>query len=146
MNYVDFGNIVFTLNMRIRMIRDTLRLSLSPEFFLEKSVDDLVFIDGVLKILCQTLAESNGQYGGNGEFEYASDAEWQFSQLLTEFLLESSPFSSSIVPETRKKIAALRDNSDTRRRTVEGHSFLEEIAQTVPVVSSAELSGLLKGV
>jgi len=146
MNPLTFEDTIFILNMRIRMIRDTLRLNPPPELFLEKSLDDLGFIDGVLEALVRTFLENGNHYNGNGESDYISDTEWQFIQLLTEFSLESSPFSAGIFPETMEKIAALRRASDARRKAVEGSGLPSEIAQAEPVVTSAEMNGLLGGV
>ncbi|MDR0290803.1 MAG: hypothetical protein LBI06_07705 [Treponema sp.] len=129
--------------MRIRLVRDTLRLNPPPELFLERSMDDLTFVNGVLEILVRTFLENSNRHGGNGEADYISDTEWQFTQLLTEFSLESSPFSAASFPETTQKIAALREASNSRRKTIEGFGFPTETAQAEPVVSSAELSGLL---
>ena len=145
MNPFNFEDTIFILNMRIRMIRDTLRLNPPPELFLEKSLDDLAFIDNVLEALVRTFLE-NGNHYGNGESDYISDTEWQFIQLLTEFSLESSPFSAGIFPETLEKIAVLRRASDVRRKAVEGSGLPSEIAQAEPVVTSAEMNGLLGGV
>jgi len=146
MDRLNFEDTIFILNMRIRMIRDTLRLTPPPELFLEKSLDDLEFIDSVLEELVRSFTESGSQYDRNGEFEYISDTEWQLSQLLTEFSLESSPFSAQTFPETIEKIAALRSSSNIRRKTLEETSVPLEIAHAEPVVSSAELNGLLGGV
>ena len=146
MNNAGFEDIVFIVNMRIRMIRDTLRLNPPPDMFLEKSLDDLAFIDWVLACLTQSLAESEGRYGGYNGYTYISDAEWQFSQLLTEFSLESSLFSSSIYGETRARITMLREASDGRRKAMEESELPSEMAKSEPVVSSAELSGLLEGI
>ena len=139
MNSAGFEDSIFIVNMRIRMIRDTLRLNPSPELFLEKCLDDLSFIDRVLTFLAGMLTT-------NEEYIYASDAEWQFSQLLTEFSMESSPFSSNVYIETREKIAVLRETSNERRKTMEESDLPVEMAKAEPVVSSAELSGLLGGV
>ena len=119
------------------MIRDTLRLSPPPELFLEKSLDDLGFLNDI-------LANLTDQYNGNGEFDGISDAEWQFNQLLTEFSLDSSPFRVRDFPETWEKITELRRESDSRRKTLENSAIPAETARTEPVVSSAELNGLLE--
>ena len=139
----SFEDTIFILNIRIRMIKDTLRLNPPPELFLERTLDDLAFIDTTLELLTETLIKNLSQYGGNGEFEYLSDTEWQFSQLLTEFSLESSPFSVTIFPETQKTINMLRENGNVRRKTIAEYTLEAEIALAEPVVSSAELSGLL---
>jgi len=145
MNSASFQDSVFLVNMRIRMVRDTLRLNPPAELFLEKNLEDLVFADKILAVLAQTLVSGEGQYGGSGEFSYASDAEWQLSQLLTEFTVESGPFSCSANPEIREKITALRDASDARRKAIEEAEQSSGMANADPVVSSAELNSLLGG-
>jgi hypothetical protein len=145
MNSLNFEDTIFILNMRIRMIRDTLRLNPPPELFLEKSLDDLAFVDSILEVLVRTFLENGSHYNGNGESDYIADTEWQFTQLLTEFSLESSPFSTGVFPETMQKITALRRSSDTRRKAIEGSGLPSEIAQAEPVVTSAEMNGLLGG-
>ena len=145
MNSAGFQDTVFLVNMRIKMVRDTLHLSPPAELFLEKCLEDLVFIDKVLALLAQALADGGDQYGGNGEFSLASDAEWQLSQLLTEFAVESGPFSISANPEIREKITALREASDARRKVIEEAEQSSDMSNADPVVSSAELNSLLGG-
>lgn len=146
MNSAGFEDAIFIINMRIRMIRDTLRLNPPPELFLEKYLDDLAFIDWVLAYLVQALEVNGEKFVRNNEYAYASDTEWQFNQLLTEFSLESGLFSSCTDDETRQRIAVLREESDGRRKTLEEADLSPETAKAEPVVSSAELSSLLGGI
>jgi|TergutMp193P3_1026864.scaffolds.fasta_scaffold263436_1 hypothetical protein len=146
MDRLNYEDSIFILNMRIRLIRDTLHLNPPSELFLEKSLDDLAFIAGALELLIRTIMENSDQYSGHGETEYLSDTEWQFNQALTEFSLETSPFSANIYPETMQKIATMRASSETRRKIIEANGHPLEIAQSEPVVTSAELNGLLGGV
>jgi hypothetical protein len=143
MNRLSFEDTIFILNLQIKMIKDTLCLDPPPELFIEKSLGDFAFIDSVLHTLVRIILENNSQ---NGEAEYISDTEWQFSQLLTEFSLESSPFSAHFLPETMQKITVLRNASNTRRKAIEATVLPSEIAQAEPVVSSVELSSLLGGI
>ena len=145
MDRLNYEDSIFILNMRIRTIRDTLRLNPPPELFLQKSLDDLAFIAGALELLIRTIMENIDQYSGHGEAEYLSDTEWQFNQVLTEFSLETSPFSANIFPETMQKITTMRTSSEARRKIIEENQPLEVI-QSEPVVTSAELNGLLGGV
>jgi len=144
MNSASFEDSVFILNMRIRTIKDTLRLRPPPELFLEKCLDDLVFIDHILAALAASLKENNNYNNTNGEFDNLMDAEWQFSQLLLEFSNESSPFPANAFPQTKEKIAALRDSSDKRRRAFD-EIKIPTNTSTEPVVSSAELNSLFGG-
>lgn len=138
MNNAAFEDTIFVINMRIRMIRDILSLNPPAELFLEKCLDDLVFVDWVLSCL-------GDQCGGMYEVDYASDTEWQFSQLLTEFAMETSPFAAGVFRQAGAKIALLRSSSDARRKALEESGVSAEMAKAEPVVSSAELSGLLGG-
>jgi len=136
MNNITIEDTIFIIGMRMRMIRDTLRLNPPADLFLEKSLDDLSFINHVLISLSQTISENS-----SGFVDYLLDTEWQFSQLLIEFSIDSSPFSIRAFPDTREKIASLRTESDTRRKTLE-ESFVLAGDLAEPVVSSAEMSGL----
>ena len=141
MSSISIEDTIFIISMRMRMIRDTLRLNPPPNFFLEKCLDDLSFINNILVSLSQMIT---GNTGDGALVDYLLDTEWQFSQLLIEFSIDSSPFSGRAFPNTRGKIAALRSDSDARRKALEESLALEgDIAE--PVVSSAELSGLLGG-
>jgi hypothetical protein len=146
MNYINFEDIIFILNMRIRMVRDILRLNPPPELFMEKSLDDLIFVDRILCDLTNRLTENNDYNGRNIEFDYVSDSEWQFNQLLTEFVLDSGPFSVQAFPEITQRIASLRVASDLRRKSLDESDAPVELARSEPVVSSAEMNGLLGAV
>jgi len=139
MSTIAIEDTIFITGMRMRMIRDTLRLNPPPDLFLEKSLDDLCFINNILISLSQMITENS-----SGFVDYILDTEWQFSQLLMEFSVDSSPFSIRAFPDTREKIASLRAQSDARRKTLE-ESFVLAGDLAEPVVSSAELSGLLGG-
>jgi len=136
MNTIIIEDTIFIIGMRMRMIRDTLRLNPPADLFLEKSLDDLCFINHVLVSLGQMITEND-----SGFVDYLLDTEWQFSQLLIEFSVDSSPFSIRAFPDTREKIASLRAESDTRRKTLE-ESFVLAGDLAEPVVSSAEMNGL----
>jgi hypothetical protein len=144
MNSAGFEDSVFILNMRIRTIKDTLRLRPPPELFLEKYLDDLVFIDHVLAVLAASLKENNNYNNTNGEFDNLMDAEWQFSQLLLEFSNESSPFSANAFPQTKEKITVLRDSSDKRRRAFD-EIKLPANTSDEPLVGFAEMNSLFGG-
>jgi len=139
MNTIVVEDTIFIVGMQMKMIRDTLRLNPPPDLFLEKSIDDLCFINHILVSLSKII---NGNNGGSGFIDYILDIEWQFSQLLIEFSVDSSPFSIRAFPDTREKIMSLRAESDARRKILE-ESFVLAGDLEEPVVSTAELSGLL---
>jgi hypothetical protein len=140
MSTIAIEDTIFIVCMRMRMIRDTLRLNPPPDLFLDKCLDDLCFINHILVSLARMITENSG-----GFVDYLLDTEWQFSQILLEFSVDSSPFSIRAFPVTREKIASLRSESDARRKALE-ESFVLAGDLAEPVVSSAEISGLLGGI
>jgi hypothetical protein len=139
MNAIIVEDTIFIVGMQMRMIRDTLRLNPPADLFLEKCLDDLCFINHILVSLSKMISENSGE---NGFVDYVLDIEWQFSQLLIEFSVDSSPFSMRNFPDTREKITSLRSESDARRKTLE-ESFVLAGDIEEQVVSSVELNNLL---
>jgi hypothetical protein len=143
--HINFEDNLFIINIRIRMIRDLLRLDPDTGLFLEKTVDDLEFIDRTLESLMKNLNENTRLLDRELKFDNLSDIEWQFSQLLAEFTEDSSPFSPAQFPEIQDRIFRLKNTAAARRKTVNEAAVLSDHAQTEPVVSPAELNELLKG-
>ena len=144
MNRLNFEDTIFILNMRIRLLRDTLRLNSPPELFLDKTMDDLDFLDGILDTFTRDLVENENSNQFAAELvDYITDTEWQFSQLLNEFSANSGPLSANVFPQVQEKITVLSVNSNIRRSLVDKSDILAETAQTEPGVSSAEFIGLL---
>ena len=143
MNNNIFSDTIFILNMRIRMINDTLKLNPDPELFLDRSMDDIEFIDRILSYTAQKLMDNIAS--SNDEYDNVLDAEWQFNQLLTEFSLDTCPFSVRAFPKIQDKINSLRISSSNRRKTLEETGISSQAIQVEPVTSSAEMSGLLGG-
>ncbi|MDR1586510.1 MAG: hypothetical protein LBS57_03535 [Treponema sp.] len=140
--HINFEDNIFILNVRIRMIHDTLTIEADPGLFLEKTLDDLEFISGVLDALLANLIENVKFIERNSEFNNLSDLEWQFDQLLTRFCNGRDGISAVQYPGIQEKLLLLKSRSAARRKTIDGSNVSGE--QTEPVVSSDELSELLK--
>jgi len=173
MGIAGFEDTVFLLNIRIRMVRDTIRLNPPDNLFMESCLGDIAFIDRVLAVLAAQITENaeqqnvgetgdsadaqtgNDAADGNANnaatktdtsvLDYATDTEWQFSQLLTEFLLESNSFSANTSQEDRSKVVALRESSDSRRKAFEKLFMSTPDGLSEQVVSPTELSILFGG-
>lgn len=142
--HINFEDNLFLLNGRIRLIRDLLRLDGDPSLFLGKTLDDLRFIDTVLETLTHNLIENTRLFDRELEFDHLSDVEWQHGQLLLEFAGEAGPFPASRFPEIREELARLRERSDGRSVAVATSAGPAEQVSSEPVVSSLELSELLR--
>ena len=144
--HVNFEDIIFTLNTRIRMLGDLLLLDIDTELFFQKSIDDLKFIGFVLETLTEKLIANPDFPNREREADNILDAEWQFNRLLSKFAGESSPFSAALFPELRGHISGLLTDSNTRCLAIDKFNTPLKHYQPEAVVSQAELSGLLKGV
>jgi hypothetical protein len=142
--YINFEDNLFILNVRIRMIRDLLRLDPDPGLFLERTVDDLEFIDKALESLMGSLNENIRLFDRDIAFNHLSDIEWQFSQLLIEFAGDSSPLSPDKFPQIRERFSRITDSEAVRRKAIEGAAVPAGQSRTEPVVSQAEMSELLR--
>ena len=141
---VNFEDSIFILMMRIRMIRDIITLDADPELFLEKTLDDISFADHCLRILLGDLQENNRLIEREELLEHLSELEWQFSQVLQELLDHDGNISIREIPPVQEKIAAFRNSSLERRKIAGNLMPVEGSLPGEPVVSSDELTELLK--
>jgi len=141
---VNFEDSLFILMIRIRMIRDIITLDADPELFLEKTLDDIYFADRTLQILLDYLQENHHLIERVELLEHFSELEWQFSQILLELLDHDGSLSVRAIPSLKEKISSCRKNSLERQRMAESLSPAGGIQPGEPVVSSDELTELLK--
>jgi hypothetical protein len=142
---INFEDNIFVLNTRIRMIRDLLILDTDPELFLEKTMDDAHFIDLTLAFLLGNLLENERLIERDEQLHNLSETEQQFSEALSEILEGVGSISAVQFPVIRDKTTVLRNNSQERRKNIEHSLSRENKPSSEPVVSSDELSELLKG-
>jgi hypothetical protein len=140
---INFEDTIFILNVRIRMIRDLLRLDTDPNLFYRQTMGDLEFISSVLDILIGKFLENLKFLDREVEADNILDVEWQFSQIINEISGNSSPFSPTLYPEMPAIIARLRTDSVNRKKQIDETYVPTESAIAEPVVSNAELNGLL---
>ena len=141
---VNFEDNIFILMMRIRMIRDIIALDADPELFLEKTLDDIYFVDHSLRVLLGYLEENSRLIEREELLEHFSEVEWQFSQVLSELLSHEGNLSIRDIHPIREKLTVFRNNSLERKSIAEHLSPVGETASNEPVVSSDELTELLK--
>jgi hypothetical protein len=125
------------------MIRDLLRLDTDPNAFYRQTMADLEFISSVLDTLIAQFLENLKFLDREVEADNILDAEWQFSQIINEISSNSSPFSPAVFPEMSMTLAKLRGDSLKRKKSVEESYVPSDNAIAEPVVSNAELNGLL---
>ena len=140
---INFEDTIFILNVRIRMIRDLMRLDTDTHLFYSQTMGDLEFISTVMDILSEKFLNNLKFLDREVEADNILDAEWQFSQILNEISNNQGIFSPNNYPEMMTFIANLRKNSIKRQKLIEGSYEPAEHSMAEPVVSNAELNGLL---
>jgi len=140
---INFEDTIFILNVRIRMIRDLMHLDTDSGLFYNQTMSDLEFISSILDMLTGRFLENLKFLDREVEADNILDAEWQFGQLLNEISGNLSPFAPSIFPETQTIIAKLKANCIKRKKLLDDSYVPAETTITEPVVSNAELNGLL---
>jgi hypothetical protein len=141
---VNFEDNIFILANRIKMVKDIFSLEADPDLFLEKTLDEVDFITQALTILLQQLQENRRFIERFELFHYFEDLEWQFSQVLSGFMNNQGTMSIRDYPAIVEKINILRSRSQERRRAAETAGGASASQAGEPVVSSDELSELLK--
>ena len=141
---VNFEDNIFILLMRIRMIRDTITLDADPELFLEKTLDDISFTDHSLRILLDYLMESSRLIEREELLDQFSEVEKHFAHALQEFLIHEGSFSIQEISSIKEKLIVLRNSSLERRKKAESLGSPESNTSGNPIVSSDELTELLK--
>jgi len=143
---INFEDTLFILNVRIRMIRDLMRLDTDSNIFYRQTMSDIEFISAVMDMLTDKFVENLKFLDRETEADNILDAEWQFSQLLNEISNGSSPFAANLFPEITVLIGKLRTDSAKRKKLIDESYVPADSSITEPVVSHAELNGLLGGV
>jgi hypothetical protein len=141
---INFEDNIFILMMRLRVIRDTITLDADPELFLEKILDDIGFSDHILRILLGYLQENDRLLAREEFLEHFTELEWQFCQVIGELLNHDGNISIRQIPTVQEKLIAFRSSSQERRQIAEKLSVKDRVKPEDPVVSSDELSELLK--
>ena len=126
------------------MIRDIIILDADPELFLEKTLDDIYFADHTLRALLGFMLENNQLIDREELLEHLAETEWQFSQVLESLLNHNGNISVREIPSIREKLSAFRNSSLERLKTAEDMSPVEDSLSGSPIVSSDELTELLK--
>jgi hypothetical protein len=141
---INFGDTIFILNARIRMIRDLLILDADPDFFLDQTLSDVDFIDAALGALLRELIENTRHIDRNGQFRNLHETERQFLAVLWDLANGSGAISVASYPALREKVALIREHSLERQKNIEQRLSVEEEPSSEPLVSSDELNELLR--
>jgi hypothetical protein len=141
--HMNFEDSIFILNVRIRMIQDMFILDADPGLFLNKTMDDLAFIDLCHESLLSSLKDNDRLIERDEQLYNLSESERIFCELLLELSHGETGFSTAMDQTMKETVSAMRNRSLERRRSI-GDSIVEsKNANLEPVVSYDELHELL---
>ena len=141
--HINFEDNIFVLNIRIRMIQDLLVLDTDAELFLNKTLDDLTFINSSLGILFVSLKENSRLIGRDEQFHNLAETERQFCEVVHELDHGEGNISALHYPELRDRIGLLVNQSQDRQNSIKEMLMEAEHLALEPVVSYDELHELL---
>jgi len=125
------------------MIRDLLRLDTDTAVFYSQTMNDIEFINTVMAILAEKFVLNSKLLDREAEADNILDTEWKFNQLLNEISNNKSIFSPLVYPEMSTLLNGYRKECMTRQKKIEASYVPTEHSTLEPVVSNAELNGLL---
>lgn len=126
------------------MLRDLLVLDADPGLFLEKTLDDLDFIDAVSGSLLAVLNDAIHLMDRDELLHSLYETAQYFLDTLTEAVNSQGTISSAEIPLFRDKVILLREHALERVRNLEAALSSCEPVSAEPVVSSDELNELLR--
>ena len=127
------------------MISDMLCLDTDPDLFLEKTIDDTGFIDGVLSALMKCLIDNQMLVDREEELDKLADLEWRFEQVLTGIRGDSGLIDALNHAQNREKLLGFKNNCIQRRKTIEGTRSYGPQPDSESVVTISEMNQLLQG-
>jgi hypothetical protein len=141
---ISFEDNIYILLARIKMVQDLLALDIDPALFLDKTLEDIDFIDATLQALHVQMQENPRLIEREDLLNHLSELEWQFSQALSGFLNSRGTISVQEFPAIKDKMMILRTRSLDRHKSAETEAVAAGDFSEATVVSSDELSELLK--
>ena len=142
---INFEDNIFILNNRIRMIENTIILDADADLFLEKTMDDLDFVDSILAILLDSLQKNDKLIERSAQFYNLIEAEEKFSVALNGIIRNKGSISVSEYPAVNDKIQPILLRSKQRQDIIQDSiNSLSGDPQDTNIVSSDELQELLR--
>jgi hypothetical protein len=143
--HMNFEDSIFILNVRIRMIQDIFILDADPGLFLNKTMDDLIFIDLCHESLLSSLKDNDRLIERDEQLYNLSESERIFCELLFELSHGETDFSAALDQTMRETVSNMRNRSLERRRAIGDVIVESKNTNPEPVVSYDELHELLSG-
>lgn len=140
---IVFQDNIFQLVRSIDTLKEGLMLDLSPDYFFEKTVDDILFFDSSIQKIYRQLTENQRIAGFLSIMQNLNSCERRYLQLLDAVLAGKTAMAERF-PPLISKLHAVRENHTALARSM-GDSIAknDRSGDSDDIVSRNELSELL---
>lgn len=115
---INYEDDIFSLALQVRCLRDMLRLEIDPEFFRERIVGDLAYLDATIGRVYAGLNASPSFVGRQDHLKEVQKLKRAFAEALGEILQKRSPFAPYLLDRfdgiQEMQAAHLRDAAEIR--------------------------------
>jgi hypothetical protein len=115
---INYEDDIFSLALQVRCLRDMLKLEIDPEFFRERIVADIAYLDSTIGRVSQSLRASPSFVGKQDHLRELRKLEQALAEALAEILQKRSPFWQHLADRLdavqEMQAAHLRDASEIR--------------------------------
>jgi len=105
---INYEDDIFSLALQVRCLQDTLKLEVDPEFFKERLLGDIAWIDLTIGRLYASLRESSLYVKRQEHLKELQKLKRAFSGALDALVEKRAPFSEHL-PERLEELRAIRD-------------------------------------
>lgn len=141
---IDYADSIFYLNEQIRILTDCLDLDIDGDLYLDKVVEDILFIEGTMESLTQSLTENPRLLDRADHLHSIMRAKGRYAHLLESIARGEINFSRHLFPfsaKFRQISAKQREDIEDIRRVLSSES--DSGFEDTKVVSEQELHFLL---
>jgi hypothetical protein len=143
MQKIMFQDNLYQLSRSIDTVYEGMLLDLSPDFFFDKTVDDILFFDASIRKLASYFAE-NTQISGYIKLLHALHAcQSRYLQLIDTILSEKSTMQENFVPLASKLREIRTTHVGIQTDIVRAIGKIDKNNDSRDIVSGDELSELL---
>ena len=114
---INYEDNIFYLTTQIRNLKNGIKLDINPDFFKDKFVEDILFIDSGLRKIYQSLTRNVYLIHRNDYLRSLQRAKKAFVVFMEEIESGVSPFCAKLSP-FRKQLAASKDTQQNEIKEI----------------------------
>jgi len=115
---INYEDDIFSLALQVRCLRDMLKLEIDPEFFRDRIVGDIAYLDATIGRISQGLRAGPSFVGRQDHLREMRKLEQAFVEALSEILQKRAPFWQHLAERLQSlqemQAAHLREAADIR--------------------------------